>query len=72
MIKGGGNKTAKKGWDIKFNILPHEGNVIENISRGKLMVLAPGEDEESFTRASQAEERAHIENEEEEKKKKTC
>ena len=71
MIKGGGNKTAKKGWDVKFDILPHKDNIIENISRGKLMVLAPGEDEESFTRASKAEELACIENEEEEKKKKT-
>jgi len=70
MIKGGGSKTAKKGWDVKFDILLHEDNVIENISRGKLIVLAPGEDEESFMRASQAEELACIENEEEEKKRK--
>jgi len=36
------------------------------------MVLAPGEDEESFMRASQAEKLVHIENEKEEKKPCQC
>jgi len=46
VLGGGGTKTAKKGWDVCFDILPHDDNVIKNISRNKLSVLTPGKEED--------------------------
>ena len=71
VLRGGGNKTARKGWDVQFDSLPHEENIIENVSRNKLTVLSPGEEENTSKSLSQAEQLEHIEHEEDEKKKKT-
>ena len=71
---GGGTKTAKKGWDVHFDTLPHDDNVIKNISRNKLSVLSPGEEEDPMNEQrhqTQVEQLQEIQNEEEEKKKKT-
>jgi hypothetical protein len=43
VIGGGGNKTAKKGWDIELDILPVDDN--KNVTWNKFLVLTLGEDE---------------------------
>jgi hypothetical protein len=45
VISGGGNKTTKKGWGIELDILPVDENKVMNVTQNKLLVLAPGEDE---------------------------
>jgi len=65
VVSGGGSKTAKKGWDISFNILPVEDNIVLNITRSKLTLVAPGEDE-TATPSTQQECLDKIEEEEEE------
>jgi len=70
VIGGGGNKSAKKGWDIELDILPCDDNKVINVSRNKLSVLAPGEDEDVVRHLTQAEKLQQITVEEEEKKKK--
>ncbi len=70
VIGGSGNKTAKKGWDIELDILPVDENKVMNVTRNKLSVLAPGEDENVERHLTQSEKLLQIVNEEEEKKKK--
>lgn len=45
VVAGGGVKTAKKGWDVMFDVLPANENIVGNITRNKLTVLAPGDEE---------------------------
>ena len=45
VVSGGGNKSAKKDWDVCFDVLPIDENIIENISWSKLSVLMPGDEE---------------------------
>lgn len=45
VVSGGGTKTIRKGWDVKFDVLPMEENIIKNITRSKLSVLAPFDEE---------------------------
>jgi predicted nucleotide-binding protein (sugar kinase/HSP70/actin superfamily) len=40
---GHGVKTAKKGWDVIFDVLPEVENIVENVIQSKLTVLAPGD-----------------------------
>jgi hypothetical protein len=47
VVAGGGGKTAKKGWDVMFDVLPADDNIVGNITQSKLTVLAPSSDEES-------------------------
>jgi hypothetical protein len=47
IVAGGGSKTAKTDWDNCFVILLAEENVISNITRSKLTLVSPGEDENS-------------------------
>jgi len=35
----------KKDWDVCFDVLPIDENIIENISWSKLSVLMPGDEE---------------------------
>jgi hypothetical protein len=32
VVSGGGIKTAKKGWDVRFDVLPANGNIVGNIT----------------------------------------
>jgi hypothetical protein len=41
---------VKGTWNVKLDVLPLDANVIENISRVKLQVLQPGEEEEPLSR----------------------
>ena len=70
VIGGGGNKTAKKGWDIELDVLPADEKKVLNVSRNKLSVLAPGEDKNVEKHLTQSEKLHEIISEEEEKKKK--
>ena len=45
VVSGRGTKTIRKGWDVKFDVLPMEENIIKNITRSKLSVLAPFDEE---------------------------
>jgi len=69
-VGGGGTKTAKKGWDVEFDMLPLDERIVSNISQNKIMVLAPGEDESTDNHHSQAEQFQKIIDTEEEQKKK--
>jgi hypothetical protein len=64
IVSGGGSKTAKKGWDICFDVLPAKENIVSNITRSKLILVAPGEDE-TATPSTQQEFLDKIEGEEE-------
>ncbi len=44
-LASGGNKTAKKGREIKLDILPVDDSKVMNVTQSKLSVLTPGEDE---------------------------
>jgi hypothetical protein len=57
VVAGGGVKTAKKGWDVMFDVLPAGDNIVGNITRSKLTVLAPGDEEsaEQINNSTQAE-----------------
>jgi hypothetical protein len=71
VIGGGGNKTAKKGWVIKLDILPvDDNNKVLNVTRSKLSVLVPGEDKNVEKHLMQSEKLHQIISKEEEKKKK--
>jgi len=70
VIGGGGNKTAKKGWDIELDVLPADEKKVLNVSRNKLSVLAPGEDKNVEKHLTQSEKLHEIISEESEKKKK--
>ncbi len=41
VVAGGGVKTAKKGWDVMFDVFPANNNIVGNITQSKLTVLAP-------------------------------
>jgi hypothetical protein len=47
---------VKGAWNVKFDVLPINQNVIENISRVKLHVLEPGEEEVVLSRKNQVRE----------------
>jgi len=67
-------KQQRKGGMFSFDVLPHDYNAIKNITQSKLSVLAPGEDKnpmEAEKTRMQAEELEKIQNEKEEKKKKS-
>ena len=70
VIGGGGNKTAKKGWDIELDIFPCDDNKVMNVTRSKLSVLGPEDDENVEWHLTQAEKLQQITTQEEEKKKK--
>jgi len=38
--------TGKSSWNVKFDVLPADDNVVSNITRGKLEVVQPGEEEQ--------------------------
>ncbi len=38
-------ETAKKGWDVMFDVFPADDNIIGNMAQSKLTVLAPSEEE---------------------------
>lgn len=42
---GGGSKTSSSKWNVKFDVLPFENNVVKHIERKLLHVLSAGEDE---------------------------
>ncbi len=69
VIGGDGNKTAKKGWDIELDILPVDENRVMNVTRNKLSVLAPAEDENVEPHLTQSEKLEQNVKEEEEKKR---
>jgi hypothetical protein len=71
VIGGGGTKTAKKGWDVSFDIFPAGMKEVSNISRNKLTVLAPGDDETADHHLNQVEELENIRNAAVEEKKKS-
>ena len=56
VVAGGGVKTAKKGWDVMFDVLPANDNIAGNITQSKLNVLDPGDKEsaEQIKNATQA------------------
>ena len=37
--------NGRSNWNVRFDVLPCDGNVVANISRGKLAVVQPGEEE---------------------------
>jgi hypothetical protein len=57
VVASGDVKTAKKGWDVMFDVLPAGDNIVGNITQSKLTVLAPGDEEsaEQINNSSQAE-----------------
>jgi hypothetical protein len=57
VVAGGGVKTAKKGWDVMFDVLPAGDNIVGNVTQSKLTVLAPGDEEsaEQINNSTQAE-----------------
>ena len=72
VVKGGGMKSDKKRWDVCFDVLPHEDQIIENMAWTKLSVLVLGEEEtatQQYT-ASQSELLQQIEKEANEMRKK--
>ncbi len=69
VIGGGGNKTAKKGWDIELDIPPFDDNKVMNVTRSKLSVLGLEDDEKVEWHLTQAEKLQQITTKEEEKKK---
>jgi hypothetical protein len=70
VVGGGRNKTAKKGWDIELDILPMDENKVMNVTRSKLSVLDPGEDENVERHLTQLEKLQQIVSEEEQREKK--
>ena len=36
---------GKSSWNVKFDVLPIDENIVKNISRGKLEEVQPGEEE---------------------------
>ncbi len=55
VIGGGGNKTAKKGQDIKLDILLFDDNKVVNVTRSKLSVFGLADDENVERHLTQAE-----------------
>ena len=72
VVGGEGTKTAKKEWDVEFDMLPldERKRIVSSISQNKITVLAPGEDESTDNHHSQAEQLQKIIDTEEEQKKK--
>ncbi len=71
VVSGGGVQNVKMGWDVRFDVLPIDCNVVSNITRSKLTVLAPGEEEVVGERGiNHAELLEQVENDEEKEKKK--
>jgi hypothetical protein len=69
VVGGGGNKTAKKSWDIKLDILPFDDNKVMNVTRSKLSVLGPEGNKNVEEHLTQAEKLQQSTIEEEEKKR---
>ena len=42
----GGNSF--KGWNVQFDLLPHNDNIIKQISQTKLVVVSPNEEEKKY------------------------
>eukprot|EP00957_Ditylum_brightwellii_P188562 14355007-Ditylum_brightwellii.AAC.1 len=46
----GGSST--KGWDVKYEFLPHENKIVKRLNRTRLAVVAEGEEEALYDRPS--------------------
>jgi hypothetical protein len=44
---------VKNTWNVRFDVLPQEESVVENISRTRLTVVVPGEEEQPLTQREQ-------------------
>jgi hypothetical protein len=46
--------NGRSNWNVRFDVLPCDENVVVNISRGKLEVVQPGEEELPLNATDQA------------------
>jgi hypothetical protein len=69
VVAGGGVKTSKKGWDVMFDVLPADDNIVGNVTCSKLTVLATGNEEsaDQINNTTQAEVMKEIIREDKEK-----
>ena len=42
--------SSSKGYNVRFDALPHEENIVESFSRQKLTVVLAGEEEKDYDR----------------------
>jgi hypothetical protein len=61
VVGGGGAKTVRKGWDVCWDVLPSNDNIIKNITRKHLSVVGPLEEEVPNATATQIEKLQELE-----------
>jgi len=70
VVSGGGNQSAKKGWDVCFDVLPIDKNIIENMTWSKLSMLMPGDEENMESHQMQHETYQEVKSKKQERAKK--